>query len=463
MKAKIPLILGLFVLTQLATVSPAASRSEIVCGQTIMEDTIIQADLTCPADTVAITIGASNITLDLGGHTVFGQYPGIGVFADGVGGITIKNGALEGHNDAVFLFNTHNVTVEYLQVRQLTDSDINHLIRGIVVVSSQRVAVRDSFFEYYPEFHREAVEVYESDVIVSDIEVRSGGAGVNFAFAGSCDPVNRPSNGVVRNSRFVDLRHGVLVACSSSTRISGNVISPEVWMGITAEGASPGDVTGVVFEGNVVSSLYRGVELGGTSNVTVSHNIIRDGYQGIALVPSMGCTTPETGEECYYPTGITVTYNQVFSNTLDLYHDPNIHGNVWERNTCETKEGNEIPACLPLTAALFTNFPSGKPGSFFTVEGANFPAESDATITINGTLLGTIPTDASGELLFLLDTEHAGAGFYTVTVSTADVSSSARFILSSRNLRHDQEDEGTIFEVPSGIGVGVLYLPFTVR
>lgn len=461
MKAGVLFAVSLFLLAQIAPRPLLGSRTDIICGETISKDTILEADLLCPEGTMfAIIIGASNITLDLGGYTIFGAEPDIGIYADSVGGITIRNGTVEGHKDAVFLTDTHDVTVEHLRVAQLTDPDMGNLIRGIVIYRSQRVTVRDSFFEYLPEFHREAVEVYESDVVVNDIEVHGGGAGVNFSYAESCDPVNRPSNGVVRNSRFSDLRHGVLVACSSSTWISGNVISPGLGYGVTADGPFPGAVTGMVLVGNTINGDYQGIQLGGTSGASVSHNVILGSYNGIALVPSLGCTTPETGWDCFYPTGNMIADNQAFGNTTDLYDDPNSQGNTWERNTCKTKEGDEIPECLPPLAVLTTNFPSGKPGSFFTVEGFNFPANDVVNITINNVPLGTIPTDVTGDLLFLLDTQSAGVGFYIVTASTADVSSSVRFFISSRNLIHEQQEVGPVFVVPSGTALGVVYLPF---
>jgi hypothetical protein len=465
MKVGVPFVLCLLVFAQFTTRHPEGSQSEIICGQTITENTILEADLPCPVGTpYALIIGASNITLDLGGHTLWGTSPAIGIYADGVGDITIRNGTLEGHHTAVFLHNTYNVMVEHLHVRQLSDPDPNNFIFGIHIDHSQNITVRDSLFEYLPEFHREAVEVFESDVIVSDIEVRGGGAGVNFSYAGSCDPLNRPANGIVRNSKFTIGRGiGVLLACSSSTYISGNVISPGEWNGIVADGPFPGAVTGAVFVDNVIDGQYQGVQLGGTSNVTVTHNIIHSSYQGIALGPSLGCTTPETGWDCFYPTGITISDNQVFGNTLDLYHSPQSQDNTWEGNACETKEGDEILACLPPTAVLTTNYPSGKPGSFFTVEGFNFAASEIVTITINSVTLGTVSTDDTGKLLFMLDTEYASEGFYIVAASSAGAGSSLRISLSIRNLNHEQEDEGTVFVVPGNIGSGIIYLPLVFR
>ena len=104
MKARSRFLLGLFVLVQFVVGLPAESRAEISCGQTITEDTRLDEDLACPPGTEsAIIIGASNITLDLGGHLLSGSAPGTGVFALGYEGITIRNGTIDGFNYGVFV------------------------------------------------------------------------------------------------------------------------------------------------------------------------------------------------------------------------------------------------------------------------------------------------------------------------------------------------------------------------
>ena len=103
MKTGSRLLAVLFLVSQFVVVLPAESRPEITCGQTITQDTILTADLACPPDTeYALIIGASNITLDLGEHTISGSTPRTGVFAIRQEGITIRNGAIDGFNVGVF-------------------------------------------------------------------------------------------------------------------------------------------------------------------------------------------------------------------------------------------------------------------------------------------------------------------------------------------------------------------------
>ena len=115
------------------------------------------------------------------------------------------------------------------------------------------------------------------------------------------------------------------------------------------------------------------------------------------------------------------------------------------------------------SAALDINYDAGAPGSFFTLSGRNFPANATAAISVNGTALGTVPTDGSGSLSFLLSTSNADEGTYFVTAAV-NPSASVRFTLSADKLTRAQEGSGTDFEVPAGIAYTVsVYLPFIVR
>ncbi len=325
----------------------------ISCGQTITEDTILDADLACPPDTeYAIVIGASNITLDLGGHVISGHAPGTGVFSIGHEGITIRNGTIEGFNAGVFIIETRLVTMENLTVRNLDISDPNHFIFGIQILGSQNVVVRDSLFEFLTVPHKSAVEIFDSYVDVSNIEVLSGGAGVGFSFAGGvCDPVNSPSNGTVRNSRFSDIYvAGIWIACSSSALIEGNDFSgcPVCLLGIQGDSPFEGAVTHLAIKDNNIHGTKIGIEFRGILNSNISNNRVYDNQiWGIAMRQSMGCLAPEPGWECFYSTANVIADNKTWGNGMDLYHYEESLGNIWERNTCETKQGVEIPECIP--------------------------------------------------------------------------------------------------------------------
>jgi hypothetical protein len=340
---------------------PTDSKPEISCGQTITEDTKLDKDLACPPGTEsAIVIGASNITLDLGGHMLSGSAPGTGVFSVGQEGITIRNGTIEGFNAGVFIIETRLVTMENLTVRNLDISDPNHFIFGIQVLRSQDVVVRDTLFEFLSVPHKEAVEIFDSYVDVSNIEVRGGGAGVSFSFAdGVCDPVNSPSNGTVLNSKFSDIYiAGIWIACSSDALIEGNDFSAALGVGVGIQADAPflGAVTGLTVKGNLIHNAVLGIEFRGISESSIINNHVFEikGW-GIAMRQSMGCLTPEPGWECFYSTANVIADNETWGNVIDLYHYEDSLGNTWERNTCESKEGAEIPECTPPNATPTIN------------------------------------------------------------------------------------------------------------
>jgi parallel beta-helix repeat protein len=332
----------------------ATAILSVVCGQTVTGDVILDKDLDCPVGTeYAIIIDASNITLDLGGHVLRGQVPGTGILAQDKVGIIIKNGIIEGFNEGIFILNTNNVTVENLTVRNQTFIDPTHFIFGVIIFGSHDVMVRDTLFEFPSVAHKEAVEIYESDVTVSNIEVR-GGTGVNFSYAGDCDPEHKPNTGRVLNSKFSGIYiAGIWAACCSNVQIAGNdfTAAPGVGVGIQGDATFSGAVTGLVVEGNYIHDAVIGIDFRGIIESTISNNTINgNSAWGIAIKPSLGCPTGEPGYgrtdyDCVYSTANVISDNQTSGNGTDLYQCEACTGNIWERNTCTTKQGADIPEC----------------------------------------------------------------------------------------------------------------------
>ncbi len=117
----------------------------------------------------------------------------------------------------------------------------------------------------------------------------------------------------------------------------------------------------------------------------------------------------------------------------------------------------------PDQPSLAINYVTGQPDSFFSLIGNNFPSDEMATVSINGETLGTVSTNSDGVLGFVLDTANADEGFYGITAS-AGVSASVGFLLDADAPLRLQEDTGTTFEVPAGIGLTeFVYLPFNFR
>jgi hypothetical protein len=120
-------------------------------------------------------------------------------------------------------------------------------------------------------------------------------------------------------------------------------------------------------------------------------------------------------------------------------------------------------------ATLVSNYDTGRPGSFFTFTGANFPPNSLATITAAGPTagrsgqgnqeLGTVMTDGNGQFTFLLNTEGADVGIYLIS-ATVDANATATDtieLIATEPLR-PAEASGPIMYLG-----GVIYLPVVIN
>src|SRR3954447_20692546 len=78
-----------------------AVANHMSCGDTITQDTTLDGDLECDQ---GLTIGADDVTLDLGGYTIKGPGPGgggYGVYAENRSGIVIRDGTIAAFIDGV--------------------------------------------------------------------------------------------------------------------------------------------------------------------------------------------------------------------------------------------------------------------------------------------------------------------------------------------------------------------------
>lgn len=92
----VALVLSLSLLS-LAALAGVASAAHVGCGQVITESTVLDADVG-PCTGTGLVVGADGVTLDLGGHRVFGVVgasgEGAGILLDGRTGVSVKNGSV---------------------------------------------------------------------------------------------------------------------------------------------------------------------------------------------------------------------------------------------------------------------------------------------------------------------------------------------------------------------------------
>jgi parallel beta-helix repeat protein len=320
----------------------SASPVEITeCFQTIETDAVLAHDLVCEVHGLgraAIEIVASNVTVDLGGHTLFGYPFGqLGIRAEGFDGVTVKNGTIDGFVFGMTFAEGSDVTAEDLTIRNLEIQDSAKWVIGVWLNGCQNAVVRDATFEFLPTGHKSAVEAWScSDFSVDAIALHGGGGlGVEINFG---------STGEVVNSRFLGLTGaGVLIEGSRGARIAHNeFVRNEFGVAATSYESEP--ITGLTIEENTIENGFRGIWFQGISESTVRDNVVRGNGMGVGLYPYYNCQDPP-GPECYYSTGNLITGNTVLGNSIDLYHHDNCVPNTWEWNICRWKDGAEIPPC----------------------------------------------------------------------------------------------------------------------
>jgi alpha-tubulin suppressor-like RCC1 family protein len=130
-------------------------------------------------------------------------------------------------------------------------------------------------------------------------------------------------------------------------------------------------------------------------------------------------------------------------------------GTIFQRTT---------PVDVVSGQTLDINYPTGQPGSFFTITGWNFQPGAQASLSINEQVITTtLQVNPTGSFIFFLDTGGAEPGGYAVTIS-ANLSANTSFFLTGDVPIRPQEGGGQVFIVPTGIALeNIIYLPWIGR
>ena len=170
--------------------------------------------------------------------------------------------------------------------------------------------------------------------------------------------------------------------------------------------------------------------------ITSRVSVASDGTQGdnMSEKPSI------SAEGCY------VAFGSSSSNLVS--GDTNGNGDIFVRELCPS---------------LIINYPDGAAGSYFNIAGANYPADENGSVSINGTTLGDIPTSETGTFTFTLSTGNADEGIYYITVSV-NPQATTRFTLDASDPTRPKEGSYAIFDVPAGIAfTDEIFLPIVLK
>lgn len=321
----------------------AAPATNVFCGQDLTQDTKMDGDLTCSANSLVIV--ADDVTLDLGGFTITGGVTGgvrsfAGVFLDGRTGVTIKNGTIQDFQVGVFAAAALNLT--------LSDLILKNNGTGVTIFEGgEDVVIRNSTFLSPPASSCSGITAIVfrnvANVTVNNVDVHGGDTGVDISCI-SCLGSEVPTNGKITNSTFSETHLGVLISNTTDLTISNNHLSNIVPTAVCAEGAAIISVptsgaprTGIKIKDNFIHDNRTGIDLTDlVAAVEIKGNQIRDNSVfGIGLNAFGG--TPSTGN--------IIKDNITSGNGVDLTHDMSSFPNTWKNNSCVTKSGDDIPTC----------------------------------------------------------------------------------------------------------------------
>jgi parallel beta-helix repeat protein len=212
-----------------------------LCGATITGSTTLDHDHTCAGH--GVTIGASNVTLDLAGHTLAGPTgtPGdaeIGVivgFPIEVEGVTVRNGTITGFGLGVLAWG------DGLRIEELTVSHSDQGY-GMDFRGDEGVITRSRFVD-----SGTGIEFHGDDNLVANNSFSHNESFGIFLSDGSI------GNTIVDNVLFGNIDGGMNAQPTFSGVISGNVAIGNGIDGITVEGPVTGLRLPLTLAGNITN------------------------------------------------------------------------------------------------------------------------------------------------------------------------------------------------------------------
>ena len=301
-----------------ALASPAAA-THVQCGDVITESITLDSDLgPCPGD--GLVIAADNVTLDLGGHTIFaanGEGDNAGIRLRNVTGATVQNGTVTGFDAGVVIGRGGGNTVRYLTVVD----NINDMLgppcllgEGIAILdSSNNTITRNAIIHNGPFGGVSVVGDSDANAIIRneihDNNVR-GRAGSGCGRADQDEGVRIEGPGADNN--IVD-RNNVSGSLLAGIGIHGYVCSP-----------GPGEELEVPNTGNVVT---RNVVTGTAGSLSHGIAILQQGPADV-VCPAFAST---------------IERNTVTGNEGDgIFVSANSFDNQINRNLVEQNQGSGV-------------------------------------------------------------------------------------------------------------------------
>jgi parallel beta-helix repeat protein len=272
---------------------------------------LVQKNLSCVV--TAITINASNVDLDLGGHTLSGSGMGDGVYVEGQSNATIHDGSVQGFVNGIELQRTLNGKITNVTVSQNSNLGIvGGDTFGVTVTGC--TATQNHVYGMW--FGSEA----RANTITRNTANGNGYGGIALggAFATSITNNTASDNGGV----------GIDVLTAIGNTVEGNTTDRNPLVGIQLYDHSNGNIV----RGNSATGNGWGINMSiGSAHNTVQNNTVSGNSTGIEVGGSDGNASFNT-----------IQGNSATMNTLGIWVEAGATSNTLQGNTALSNGGWDL-------------------------------------------------------------------------------------------------------------------------
>ncbi|MDQ2826902.1 MAG: right-handed parallel beta-helix repeat-containing protein [Actinomycetota bacterium] len=336
------MLAGLTLLASVPTIAGAHAQTvpALACGQTITQSTTLTADLG-PCSSNGLVIGADGITLDLGGHRIFGTTTTgdlAGVLVQGRQGVTVRNGTVTDFDGGVVILSGSGNTVTGITAR-------HNLGAAFGQTGPSTALYGDGILVQGSSSNRIVNNVADNNGPFSGIGVIQGDSD-HPAVPPAPAPFNLIQNNSVTNN--VACRTGSSPFCDNDgIRIEPNVTDTTITannvVGNGLDGISlfGGTTRNSVLSNSVVGNGFRGAVTGdgirvfGLANSINNNTAYRNANSGISVArrAPTAASFPATNPN---GRGNTLRANSAAGNGLfdlwDSNRNPDCDANAWSAN-----------------------------------------------------------------------------------------------------------------------------------
>lgn len=318
----------------IAGVVPARPAfANVACGHAITQDTTLTHELHCPGGS-GLHVVASDVTLDLGGHSITGPDPSVSMSNAGISilsgqtGVTVRNGSVKGFFVAVGVnpeaYGAHlsglTITDTGIGIATFTDLLNSRNTRSATIMNNTVSGTTSTGVQISGDHHEvrnNTVEMADNagimvsgnhNLVVGNIVNESGANNIVITrFPDKLDPSvgNRIANNAVSRGGRIFNSGNIDVRLAENTIIEANVINGRAGVNQPGIFVSQSDQTQIA--SNAIVDTGSAIVLrGAAGDTTIERNLLRDNQFGIFVDPVDGA-----------PTGTVVSENVARRNRFD--------------------------------------------------------------------------------------------------------------------------------------------------